>query len=112
MKRDPSETVGAIAHEGPGDPVGHPAVRRAVGDVVVKVPLPRVGQENEAMSGVAKPRLREASHRAAHEVSRNDRVAVVQDAGHRARLLGDRLGERRIVAIERVPGRVVDRQRA
>ncbi len=111
VERHAADTVRAVAGERAGDAVDRPARGRAVRDVVVEVPLPWVRQEDEPVPGVAEPRLLEPAHRPGHEVGRDDRVAVVQDTRDRAALLLDGSGERRIEAVERVPGRVLDGER-
>ena len=75
----------------------------------MEVPLPRVRDENEAVSGVAEARLQPAAHGAGDVVARDRRVSVVQDARDGADLFAVRAREAREERVERVAARVLDR---
>src|SRR5258706_12744398 len=102
MERNAAEPEHFVLGPRPGDLVRDPSIARRMRDVVLEVPLPRIGDQDEAVPRVPEALLEAPAHRPAHEIARDDRVSVVQDARDGAWLFAERAPEIAIERVERV----------
>src|ERR1019366_2672756 len=107
-ERDAAEPVHAVGRGRAGEAARRPRALGRVEHVVVEVPLPGVRRENEPVPRIAEAGLEPAADRSRDEVTRDRRVAVVENARDRAGLLALGALEAGEEGVERVAGGVVD----